>query len=172
MRYHIYACDTCGAARMIPEDSKHTEPPHLEDDNAGTCWLVLASRPRSNKPRNDTMFCGGTYQYLGSSVINRETDAQKLAGVLRRFAELHNLSLYVNERDIEAPRQYHFYAYFKNVSFKDGDMMRAPFGEGATEDDAVADYAALLSGKILIEDSQRLGRETRRIIQAPIFAQW
>jgi hypothetical protein len=54
---------------MVPEDSKHSEPQHLEDDNAGKCFAIIMVRPRSNKPHHDTLFCGGTYQYLGASEI-------------------------------------------------------------------------------------------------------
>lgn len=84
------------------------------------------------------------------------------------FADEHRLTLIVVERRMDdwqrrqcLPR---FYAHFKDVEVKDGHILRGEFGNGHTEDEAIADYAAAISGAWLVVDAYGVAR---REIQAP-----
>lgn len=65
---------------------------------------------------------------------------------LDEFADEHNLTLEINERDlsIKAPR---FYTQFKYTEVDSGNVV---YGDGNTEDEAIEDYCKKISGQIII----------------------
>jgi hypothetical protein len=78
---------------------------------------------------------------------------------LEEFAEKHDLVLEIHERtrtelhpdfELESNR---FYVCFKGVETKDGPILSSAHGNGATEGMAMQEYAAKISGKLLVVDS-------------------
>ena len=85
---------------------------------------------------------------------------------LRDFADKHNLSVTVKERShIDSPTR--FYASFDNVEVKDGGMLRGTYGNGATPDESISNYAKEISSKTLVFGAYT---GSRREINAPILS--
>lgn len=84
---------------------------------------------------------------------------------LAEFANEYGLTLRVYERPpgTSLPR---FYASFPNVERKDNSILRSEFGDGTTEEEAIAAYATRLSGQLLVIDAYR---PSRKDIVAPIL---
>lgn len=73
------------------------------------------------------------------------------------FADKHNLVMLVRERPphINAAR---FYAMFEDVVVKEGGCLAGVYGDGATELEAINDYAKQISSRCLIVGANKLGR--------------
>lgn len=68
---------------------------------------------------------------------------------LETFADQHGLTLEIHERR-EHRGWDRYYVYFSRCDVKDGIFLRSEFGNGATEQLAINDYATRLSGKTLV----------------------
>jgi len=84
---------------------------------------------------------------------------------LEEFADKHGLTMIITERnDPSLPR---FYAAFEGVEVVTGDgMLRAAYGNGQTEDEAIADYKHKISGEQITIDADTPKRQE---IIAPWF---
>lgn len=83
---------------------------------------------------------------------------------IENFADRHGLTMRVNERSTSGlPR---FYARFKDVEVGNGCILIGAFGNGDTEDEAIAAYAAEISKQRLIVNA---GTAERREIIAPVL---
>lgn len=71
---------------------------------------------------------------------------------IAKFAEANGLTMQVNERRNHAPEA-RFYAHFKNCEVMDGGCLIGNFGNGATEDQAIAEYASAISLKRVAIDA-------------------
>lgn len=90
-----------------------------------------------------------------------------LTMTLEEFAEEHDLTLEVVERGIDfRDTDARYYADFVGCEVKKNGILLSEFGDGATEEGAIANYASVISGKTLV-----LGAFTpeRREIQVPIL---
>lgn len=90
---------------------------------------------------------------------------------LSDFAEKHGLIMEVHERTpkdmgIRWTADCRYYAHFKNCDIKQGPCLRGTYGDGATPDLAMADYAREISEQRLVINA---GSEDRREILAPIL---
>ena len=63
---------------------------------------------------------------------------------IEKFAELHDLTMVINERPYSVPTM-RFYAEFKNTELMLGHGLRGASGDGATPEEAVAEYAQNIS---------------------------
>lgn len=88
--------------------------------------------------------------------------AQKMC--LTDFAGKHDLTMVVRERDdLKLPR---FFASFKHVDVKDGSVLVGVHGNGETEAEAIADYAAQISRKIITVFGFGGGERTHIVVPA------
>lgn len=79
------------------------------------------------------------------------------------FAQEHGLDLVVNQREsTKLPR---YTVRFKRVEVKDGSLLHSEYGDGMTINDAVDEYAQLISGQRLIFDA--MSDKNRKEINAP-----
>lgn len=62
---------------------------------------------------------------------------------IAEFADRHGLVMMVKERPTDG--RYRFYALFKNVELISGGCLISTFGNGATEHEAISDYARIIS---------------------------
>lgn len=83
---------------------------------------------------------------------------------IQEFADQHNLVMEVHERPSSFKNLGRFYATFKDCEVKGGSFLIGKFGDGETPEEAIADYAATISGETLVVDA--FGKD-RRIIKAP-----
>lgn len=95
---------------------------------------------------------------------------------LNEFAKKYDLEMVVRERDREIMSMPHighggrFYAYFKRTEVKDGSILCGSFGNGATPEDAINNYACEISGKRLVKNAYRDDRVD--IHPTRITAEW
>lgn len=85
---------------------------------------------------------------------------------LAEFADRHDLVLTVTERStqrIEGVER--FFARFRRVDITDGAVLTGAFGNGNTEDEAIANYAARISEQRLVVDAFK--EDKRREIMSP-----
>lgn len=80
------------------------------------------------------------------------------------FADKHDLAMEVHERDHSIGDSMRYYAKFSNAETKHGSVLAGVFGNGPTIDDAIEDYAMVISGKLFVIDAMK---PTRREIQVP-----
>lgn len=88
---------------------------------------------------------------------------------IEEFAERYGLTMVVSERRPPHQSGAKFCARFKNVELKLGGMLAGRLGNGATEAEAIADYARTISGALLVENAY--SDDARREIQAPILGE-
>ena len=90
---------------------------------------------------------------------------------LSAFADQHGLKMKVVERtrtDLHPSFPYgpnRWLAHFDDVEVKDGSVLIGTHGNGATQAQAIKNYAREISGKCLVVNA--FNRETRREIYAP-----
>lgn len=90
---------------------------------------------------------------------------------LEAFADKHELIMEIGERtrtDLHASIKFEtnrFYAGFKDTEVKDSNVLCGKHGNGATEDEAMRDYAQEISGKLLVVCAW--DKELRREIWTP-----
>ena len=81
------------------------------------------------------------------------------------FADSHGLTMEVRERTGDLGRGHsRYYAHFTDAETKDGGCLVGTFGNGATKDSAIADYAEELRGRLLVVGAYT---SNRREIQCP-----
>jgi hypothetical protein len=79
------------------------------------------------------------------------------AMTIHEFAEKHDLTMVVFRKKQKSSKSYnlqHNYyvygAYFEKCAIRDGCCLISRFGSGATEEEAIANYAALISDQTLV----------------------
>jgi len=103
----------------------------------------------------------------GAAMAHKYWTVDRIGGEQVTFADFvarHGLQMKVVERNRSMGASLRYYAYLDRVETKDGCVLRSEFGDGPTPELAVANYAALLRGKLLVH---KAGYEDRREIQAP-----
>ena len=80
---------------------------------------------------------------------------------IENFAEKYNLTMIINRW--ESSR---YTASFDDVEVEEGNLLGSEYGVGLNEDDAINDYAQLISNKIIVVGAYTKHRE---IIQVPIL---
>ena len=85
---------------------------------------------------------------------------------VEEFAEKHGLIMEVHERSAEdSPDR--FYAHFENSDITGDGVLIGAFGNGATAQEAIKNYAEEISGKVLAIDAWTV--LNRRNIPVPIL---
>lgn len=78
---------------------------------------------------------------------------------LTAFADLHGLNMTIRERDTADPEAANrFFASFDNTETKGGFFLKGSYGNGATPEDAMEDYAKEINGKMLVVDAYAKNR--------------
>ena len=89
------------------------------------------------------------------------------------FARANDLTMVVRERnprDMEDFRcTYRFYARFKDSDLKEGPILSGEYGNGHSEEEAIRNYAALISGRLLVINAYSHAGASRREIRVPIL---
>jgi hypothetical protein len=85
-------------------------------------------------------------------------------GTIEEFAELYDLVMCVSERVNPSRPSARFYARFKACEVKDGAALISTFGNGLTEEKAIANYAHEISTKLLVFHA--MDNKKRREIRA------
>lgn len=83
---------------------------------------------------------------------------------IEAFAEKHNLTMEVHERERAPGDSTRFYAHFKHSDVNEGRLLCGTFGNGATHEQAIAAYARRISMQMLVIDAMSA---SRREIQVP-----
>ena len=83
---------------------------------------------------------------------------------IEEFAERNALTMQVVERPLPEGNPDRFYAHFKSCEAMEGGMLRGTHGNGATEEDAISDYARRISFGTIVIGAMKKGR---REIQVP-----
>lgn len=88
---------------------------------------------------------------------------------LQEFADKHDLTMVITERN---PIMHHnlpsYYCRFQNCEIKENSTLSSVAGNGSTEADALADYAAKISGRYLVFNAYQ---DSRKEVQCPILVQ-
>lgn len=80
---------------------------------------------------------------------------------IEEFADKYGLIMEVHERSARdycaGPwlERFRYFAHFKRAEIKEGRMLSSASGDGATPEEAIADYARNISGQLLIIDAYR-----------------
>ena len=101
-------------------------------------------------------------------VTETALDSQSTS-TLRELAKRHGLNLWVREEETKPLEPRRFLASLAGVATKDSEtdvFVAYDEGQGQTRDAAIADYAALISGKWLVIT----GRIKQKLVQVPIMA--
>jgi len=85
---------------------------------------------------------------------------------LEDFANEHNLTMLVSERDItaQALSMSNYTAKFKGVEVKKGLTLEGAYGNGMTPEEAIKDYCKQISGQWIAVNAYS---DSRRLIYAP-----
>ncbi len=87
---------------------------------------------------------------------------------LARFADKHKVTMMVGERDPGWARESKFFAHFEPSPeiMRDGFLVGS-FGDGATPNEAIANFAKEISGKRIVFNAYR---KNRKEIDVPILS--
>ena len=77
---------------------------------------------------------------------------------LERFADKHGLVMQVNERPNSIGQKTRYWANFKSCEVMKKGFLLGEHGDGATEEEAIADYARLISEQLLAVDAFKPSR--------------
>ena len=80
------------------------------------------------------------------------------AMTLEEFAHKYGLEVAVGERAVPVGNKDRYWAHFDRVEVKEGGFLTSVSGNGATPEEAVADYAPKISLKTLVKDAYRDSR--------------
>jgi hypothetical protein len=69
---------------------------------------------------------------------------------IEQFAERNELLMEIYERITPSSRSMRYFAHFRNAEVKDGEMLIGSFGNGATPEEAITNYALAISMKLLV----------------------
>lgn len=86
------------------------------------------------------------------------------------FADEHNLTMIVTERNNSGRSLARYYAHFLDAEDKESksaSVIGNSYGEGESPDEAIRRYAHNISGKLLV--IKALSNAERKEIQCPIF---
>lgn len=79
---------------------------------------------------------------------------------IEEFADKHDLEMEMHERKREVGDPTRYYCRFERAELSEGTMLRGAFGNGATEEEAIADYAKEISlGRLVINAYTRERKE-------------
>jgi hypothetical protein len=87
---------------------------------------------------------------------------------IRDFARTNDLDMVVIERARglrETMKLARYFAYFQGAEVKSDAVLSGEYGNGNVPEDAIANYALRISGKLLVIDAY--DKEKRREIQVP-----
>lgn len=87
---------------------------------------------------------------------------------IEEFAEKYNLTMKVTERDLRVRHPQLYYARFDGAEIKGDCILRSAYGNGHTPEEAIANYANEISGKLLVIGAFTDGR---REIRVPVLAE-
>lgn len=82
---------------------------------------------------------------------------------LGEFAVRHDLEMVVVERKEPIGSPMRFYAHFRSAEIKDGSMLAGVTGNGATPEDAIADYATKIEFELLVISAYSPSRREIRV---------
>lgn len=77
---------------------------------------------------------------------------------LEEFADKHGLVMEVHEREKPATEGMRFYAHFRDVEVLNGRCLVSEYGDGSDPVIAVARYAKMISGKVIVLNAYRFSR--------------
>jgi hypothetical protein len=83
---------------------------------------------------------------------------------IKSFAKAHGLVMEVHKRIEPVGDLFPYYAHFKNAEVRDRRLLVGVFGSGRTPQEAISEYAKLISSEKLVIDA---GTSARREIQVP-----
>jgi hypothetical protein len=83
---------------------------------------------------------------------------------IQAFADGHGLEMHVHQRALVPFPKGTYYANFPDAEIKDGYVLVGEHGNGDTPEEAIADYARKISGKLLVLHA---GADNRSEIQVP-----
>jgi hypothetical protein len=89
---------------------------------------------------------------------------------IENFADAHNLTMIVNERDTKKGELSPYYAFFENTEAKEdkySNVLCTEAGTGRTPYEAISRYAQNISKKYLVINAY--SDTNRKEIQCPIF---
>lgn len=86
---------------------------------------------------------------------------------IEEFAEKHNLTMQITERNAKENDPARYYARFKRSDIKGDGVLIGSYGDGATPEDAIRDYARTINLKTLVIDGNT---DTHREIKVPRIA--
>lgn len=66
-------------------------------------------------------------------------------GTIDDLAEAEDLEMVVKERPVADGDPIRYYASFKSIEVAEGRLLKSEFGNGATPEEAIQDYARLIS---------------------------
>jgi len=97
--------------------------------------------------------------------INRERVEEM---TIEEFADMHGLTMNVFERRVGIGDSMRFYAEFAKVDVMDGGCLRGVYGNGATEEQAIADCAKKISLERVVVNA--MGTNRREIVVPRLIA--
>jgi hypothetical protein len=86
---------------------------------------------------------------------------------IEKFADKHGLVMEVRELDVKTFGGEPWAASFKNAETKDGCILAYESGRGYSPEEAITDYAKIISRKLLVLNAY--DKEKRREILVPIL---
>lgn len=86
---------------------------------------------------------------------------------LESFADTHNLTLSITEREKPDCYRLRYYVDFKHAEIKRDGCLISLTGNGTTEDEAIEDYMKQISGELLIVHAY--DKSKRKEIQVPFL---
>ena len=88
---------------------------------------------------------------------------------LVEFADFHGLVMEIHERRVYGKQVSRYWAKFEGAEVKDGGLLAGVFGNGDTEELAMAAYAKRISEKLLVLNACRSDRVE---ICVPALVEW
>ena len=85
---------------------------------------------------------------------------------IQDFADKHGLVMEVRERIGSEDKRMSFYAHFKHAEIKNGIFLTSKHGNGTTPEEAISQYAIVISDELLVIDALS---DNRREIKVPIL---
>jgi hypothetical protein len=80
---------------------------------------------------------------------------------LEDFADTNGLVMEVHERDVSVGNPMRYYAHFSACDVAKGGFLGSDHGNGATQEEAIADYASVISLKKIVVNAHT--KKSRRI---------
>lgn len=104
----------------------------------------------------------GEHGAKGAAVKIERKDIPQIT--IEEFADKYDLTMEIHERPLPEGASARFYAHFKSCEIMDRGCLRGTFGDGATPEEAIKDYAASIRLCRIVIDARH---PTRREIEVP-----